>query len=91
MSFRDEKENPNVYGKQIRRLPSGGERLKEALRAIRRAAPNHPDPGKPELLSHEWARDIDTKVASHERQLKILNATMLTALIADILTRLLKP
>mgnify|MGYP001562672123 CR=1 FL=1 len=64
------------------------ERLKQTLRAFRNRSPA---PGRLELLSHEWARDIDVKVESHDRQLKLLNATMLTALIADIVTRLLKP
>ena len=68
-------------------MSSGGERLKQALRAIRGRSPA-PDR---ELLTYAWAKDIDVKVESHERQLKLLNATMISALVADIALRLLKP
>lgn len=66
-----------------------GERLKQALNAIRRRGTARDD--RPDLLSYRWAQDIDVKVASHERQLKLLNATILTALVSDIVLRLLKP
>lgn len=66
-----------------------GERLKQALNAIRRRGATRDD--RPDLLSYRWAQDIDAKVASHERQLKLLNATILTALVSDIVLRLLKP
>ena len=69
---------------------SGGERLKQALSAIRKHSPKAPS-DRPDLLTYRWAQDIDVKVASHERQLKLLNATILTALVSDIVLRLLKP
>ena len=77
----------SMHPEQSRR--TGGERLKQALRAIQRRSPARTD--RPELLSHDWARDIDVKVESHERQLKLLNATMISALVADIALRLFKP
>jgi hypothetical protein len=71
---------------------TGGERLKQALHSIRKHTTRRPRQAeRPDLLTYDWARDIDARVAAHERQLKILNATILTALIADIVTRLLKP
>lgn len=62
----------------------GNDRLRRALRALR--PPRH----SPPPLTDEWARDISTRIEALERQLKLLNLTAITAIIAEVLTRLLR-
>lgn len=65
---------------------SGADRLRQALRRLRGPKRETYDPG-----TTEWAESIETRMQVVERQLKILNGSLLVAVLADIALRLLKP
>ena len=62
-------------------------RIAQALAKIQKLEPR-PAAAQPEPLSYEWAQWVTSTLQSHERQFKILNTSLLTALIADIVLRL---
>jgi len=65
---------------------SGADRLRQALRRLRGGKRTPREPG-----TTEWAQEIETRMQTVERQLKILNGSLLVAVLADIALRLLKP
>lgn len=69
-------------------MSSGEQRLRASIRRLmnmgRRAHVPAPGPNEP-----GWAEHIDTRLSTVERQLKLLNATLITGIIADIAIRLI--
>ena len=64
------------------------QRLRNSIRRLLRRGVQLNAPIFP-ALTPEWAENMNARMATVERQLKLLNATLITGIMADIAIRLI--